>query len=233
MTKPACIVLAGGLGTRLDSVLNGLPKCLAPVGKKTFLEIQLEALAAGGVGHFVLSLGHGANKILELLPKLQNLYSVETVIERERLGTGGGILFSMEKSRLQECLVVNGDTFLDAPLTSMFPPLNLASNELLRVATVEISDRSRFGGLTICNNRIKSFSEKGTVESGSINAGLYRVSRIVFKGISPGSSFSFEQDIMPPLVAAAAVGAAQMIGSFIDIGVPDDYRIFCGRYENA
>jgi D-glycero-alpha-D-manno-heptose 1-phosphate guanylyltransferase len=233
VSTPTCIVLAGGLGTRLGSVLNGLPKCLAPVGNRTFLDLQLDTLATGGVGRFVLSLGHGADAVLAQLPALRARHAVEAVVEHVRLGTGGGMLYAMAESGLNECLVINGDTFLDAPLAPMLEPLDEAGGERLRVATVDVPDRSRFGGLEVTNGRVQRFLEKGISTPGPINAGLYRVSHRAFGDRLPGTAFSFEQDIMPSLVAEGAVGAATTGGDFIDIGVPDDYRRFCSRQPRA
>lgn len=227
---PTCIVLAGGLGTRLGSLLGGLPKCLAPVGGRAFLDLQLDALAAAGVGRFVLSLGHAAEPVLAHLPILRRRHDVQAVVERERLGTGGAMLFAMHVSGLDECLVVNGDTFLDGELDLMLAPLDDSGGELLRLATVDVPDRGRYGGLQIVNSRVRGFLEKGTHSPGPINAGLYRTARAAFGDRAPGMAFSFEQDVMPGLVAASAVGAAATSGGFIDIGVPEDYRRFCARH---
>lgn len=226
-----CVVLAGGLGTRLGSVLGGLPKCLAPVAGRHFLALQLDALAAAGVARFVLSLGYGADAVMAVLPELRTRHAVDTVVEHERLGTGGAMLFAMDHAGLDECLITNGDTFLEGSLETMLQPLDRSAGALLRVATVEVSDRGRFGGLAVANGRVLSFVEKGSSEPGPINAGMYRVARAAFGDRMPGNFFSFEQDVMPSLVAAGAVAAASTGGAFIDIGVPDDYRRFCTRYE--
>lgn len=228
-----CIVLAGGLGTRLGSVLGGLPKCLAPVGNRAFLDLQLDALASAGVEHFVLSLGHAADAVLERLPALRERHTVQAVVEPQRLGTGGAMLFVMAEGGLDECLVANGDTYLDGTLAPMLQPLNRAGGEALRLATVEVPDRGRFGGLEVESGRVRRFLEKGTHAPGPINAGLYRVARAAFGERVPGTAFSFEQEVMPGLVAAGAVRAVATGGGFIDIGVPDDYRLFCLRHGAA
>lgn len=230
MTGPACIVLAGGLGTRLGTVLGGLPKCLAPVAGEPFLAMQLDSLAAAGIGRFVLSLGHGAEAVLAVLPGLRARHAIDAVVEHQRLGTGGAMLYAMDRSGLDECLVTNGDTFLDGSIEAMMLPLNRATGELLRVSTVEVPDRGRFGGLAVVQGRVSSFIEKGSAAPGPINAGLYRVARAAFGGRVPGTPFSFEEDVMPGLVAAGAVGAAPTGAGFIDIGVPEDYRRFCARH---
>jgi D-glycero-alpha-D-manno-heptose 1-phosphate guanylyltransferase len=227
---PPCIVLAGGLGTRLSSVLGELPKCLAPVGERTFLDIQLETLSTCGITSFILSLGHAAKPVLDLIPVLNRFYDVQSIVERERLGTGGAMLFAMNEIGLDECLVINGDTLLDADLVQMLVPLDRSERELIRLATFYVPNRSRYGGLNISKGRVMHFLEKGNDSPGPINAGLYRISRESFGVRIPGSFFSFELDILPELVANGAVCAVRAEGSFIDIGVPEDYQQFCNRY---
>lgn len=233
MSELSCVILAGGLGTRLGSVLNGLPKCLAPVGDRSFLEVQMDALHRQGLNRFVLSLGHGSNQVLSLLERLSLPYRVDVAVEPERLGTGGGLLFAMTQAGLEECLAVNGDTHLEAAIGGMFVPLDRAAGELMSIATVEVPERARYGGVDIRNGRVQAFLEKGVNGPGPINAGLYRLSLEAFDGWVSGQPFSLESEVMPALVARGSLGAVATGGQFIDIGVPDDYRRFCDLYAHG
>jgi len=222
-----CIVLAGGLGTRLRSAVPDLPKCLAPIAGRPFLEWQLRSLLERGVKHFVLALGHGAADVLDSLrqPWAHSL-SIDTVIERELLGTGGAARFAMDETGLKDALIVNGDTFLGGALQTMLTPLDLNGGELMRIATVQVSDRTRFGGLAVdAEQRVTAFLEKGQIGVGPINAGLYRIHRHAFDYEDQGS-FSLETQVMPRLVAKNALHAREIAGPFIDIGVPADYLLF-------
>lgn len=222
-----CIVLAGGLGTRLRSAVPDLPKCLAPIAGRPFLEWQLRSLVERGIKHFVLALGHGATDVLDSLrqPWARSL-SIDTVIERELLGTGGAARFAMDESGLKDALIVNGDTFLGGALQTMLTPLDLDGGELMRIATVQVSDRTRFGGVAVdAEQRITAFLEKGQTGAGPINAGLYRIHRNAFDYEDQGT-FSMETQVMPRLVAKGALQAREIVGPFIDIGVPADYRLF-------
>jgi NDP-sugar pyrophosphorylase family protein len=198
----------------------------------TFLDLQLEALSMAEVCRFVLSLGHAAEQVLAHLPKLRQFYDVDVVIERELLGTGGAMLYAMHMSGVDECMAINGDTFLDGEFSPMLVQLNRAGGEKLRVATVEMPDRGRYGGLEVQGTRVSGFLEKGTNSPGPINAGFYRISRAAFGARVPGSVFSFEQDVMPGLVEVGAASVVAIGGGFIDIGVPEDYRRFCARYAD-
>lgn len=225
---PPCIVLAGGLGTRLKSVVADRPKCLSPVGARPFLAIQLEALAVQGIDRFVLSLGHMAGMVIDAVPGLGVRARVECVVEPQLLGTGGAVLHVMDRLGLDEALVANGDTFLEADLADLLSPLDRAGGEAMRLAVIEVDDRARYGGVALDGARVTGFVEKGVRGPGWINAGLYRLRREAFDcGPSHGPAFSLESALMPALAAQGGLRAARLSGSFIDIGVPDDYYRFC------
>jgi len=232
MTTP-CIVLAGGLGTRLRSAVPDLPKCLAPIQGRPFLEWQLRSLAQRGVSRFVLALGHGADQVQTALSQdWAKSLQIDYVIEREALGTGGATRFAMKETGLDEALVVNGDTYLGGNLAPMHCTLDLAKGERMRIATVGVSDRTRFGGVELTSHGcITTFLEKGQSGPGIINAGLYRVHSSAFDS-SPGGAFSMETLVMPQLLVHGALWACELAGPFIDIGVPDDYRQFSAHVED-
>lgn len=226
----ACVVLAGGLGTRLRSVLPDRPKCLAPVGAQPFLLLLLRHLAAAGVSRFVLSLGHLAQQVEQVLRDVDIGVPVQAVVEPRPLGTGGGLLLSMAQTGLDECLVTNGDTWLQAPLAPLLQPLHLDSGELCRMAALAVPDRGRFGGLVLQGSKVAGFKPAGAAGPGLVNAGFYRLHRRAFDGFTPGSALSLEHDVLVPLAVAGGLQAARVEGQFIDIGVPDDYRRFCDAF---
>ena len=232
MSSP-CIVLAGGLGTRLRGVVPDLPKCLASIDGLPFLAWQLRSLAERGVKDFVLALGYGANDVLESLrqPWTRGL-SIDTVIEREVLGTGGAARFAMDEIGLNEALIANGDTFLGGSLQAMLAPLDLAGGELMRIATVQVQDRNRFGGVVVdAAHLVTAFLEKDQSGAGPINAGLYRIHRRAFD-CEERCAYSMETQVMPRLVAKSALQARALAGPFIDIGVPDDYHLFAAHVHD-
>lgn len=225
-----CVILAGGLGTRLRSAVPDLPKCLAPIGGRPFLGWQLHSLAKRGVQRFVLALGHGADQVLASIkqPWASGL-SIQVVIENGQLGTGGAARFAMEEAGLEEALIANGDTFLGGSLQVMLVPLSILDAEFMRIATVRVSDRARFGGVVVDGVQcVTEFLEKGRSDAGLINAGLYRIHRRIFEG-ETADGFSIETQVMPRLAAQGTLQARELTGPFIDIGIPDDYRLFDSR----
>ena len=226
-----CIILAGGFGTRLKSLLPDTPKCLAPVGQRSFLEIQLTFLKLQGINDFVLSLGHLANLVQEELAKLEDKFTIRHVVERTPLGTGGAVLHAMETFGISEAMVTNGDTYLGGDLRSMLAPLTPDNGELCRMSVIEGPDMLRYGGVELTGDRIVGFLEKGQTGLGMINAGLYRICRKAFLSLKPGAAFSFETLLIPELSIRNNLTASVIAGDFIDIGIPDDYIKFCEHYS--
>ena len=232
MTASTCVILAGGLGTRLRPVISNLPKALAPVAGRAFLDRQIESLIAGGVTSVVLSLGYRADLVQNALPNFRFGSYVSCVTEPKPLGTGGAARFVMKELELREILLTNGDTFLDADIAAMLRPLSLVDNEVVRVGMVHVSDSSRYGRVSSDEEgRLLRFEEKSCGGAGNINGGIYRLHFSAFEDFREHEVLSLEHDVLPVLAQRRCVTTSPLDGSFIDIGVPEDYRAFCNRYE--
>lgn len=234
MTAVRCLILAGGLGTRIRCVLGDVPKCLAPVGSTAFLSLLVGHLRRQGFTDIVLSLGHAADQVESYIAAHDELREVALCHEPAPLGTGGAILFAMDTLGLDEAVVVNGDTFLDAPADALWPALRSDQGECIRMLAAQVPDAARFGALRLDSGGcLAGFQEKGVTGSGYINAGYYRVGRKAFGKLRPGDVFSFEAEILTPASAEGTVRVAAVSGRFTDIGVPEDYRAFCDQYALA
>lgn len=230
---PPCIILAGGLGTRLRGVLPDLPKCLAPVGERSFLEIQIERLRRADIEDFVLSLGYMAETVIEALTSFENSEKIRFAVEPEALGTGGALAFIMDHFELQDAIVANGDTIVTGDLSPILQPLRLGAQELLRVACLEVENVDRYGSVRVDGTgRIVSFGEKVGAGPGLINCGIYHLNRSVFSSQN-SAFFSFEKEIVPTLVEDRKAFFTRIEGEFIDIGIPEDYERFCAQHQNA
>jgi D-glycero-alpha-D-manno-heptose 1-phosphate guanylyltransferase len=230
LTRESCIVLAGGFGTRLRSAVPDLPKCLAPVGDQTFLNILLNKLFEENVHHVVLSLGHLSDAVIASVRNRTFSDSISYVVDPYPLGTGGAILHALQSTDTKEAIVVNGDTYFDGSIAAFLRPLDFSAGELVRLGCIDVENRARFGGVRLNGSQVIAFDEKATGGPGAINAGVYRVGRECFRSNRVDVPFSFEKDVLPILVAQGAVQAAPLTGGFTDIGVPDDYRRFVASY---
>jgi D-glycero-alpha-D-manno-heptose 1-phosphate guanylyltransferase len=223
-----CLILAGGFGTRLRSVLGTKPKCLAPVGSTSFLEIQLRQLKKSGFERFILCLGFGANEVIAAAQRLNaEEFALEFSVENFPLGTGGAIRKAMVDFSLEQAVVVNGDTFFSGPLDDFSIPIENESTTLVRIGVAESDNYARYGSLAIdADDRVCSFVEKGTKNFGFINAGIMRICKNSFEGFDSLEKLSIEHDILPSLAKSGLVQAIFLNGSILDIGVPDDYGRF-------
>jgi D-glycero-alpha-D-manno-heptose 1-phosphate guanylyltransferase len=215
------VVLAGGLGTRLRQVVPDLPKPMAPVAGRPFLEILLGALAAKGIDRVVLSVGHRAEAITGHFGSRWHGLEIDYAIEATPLGTGGAVRLALSRCRHDPVLVVNGDTFLDLEVDALMRRWRADGAPVLVARAVP--DTARFGRLTVDGDRLAGFAEKGVPGPGLINAGCYLVPRNLLAALPADRPFSLETDFLVPSGPGAGFSVFVSEGLFIDIGVPEDF----------
>jgi D-glycero-alpha-D-manno-heptose 1-phosphate guanylyltransferase len=215
------ILLAGGLGTRLRSRLVDLPKAMAPVAGRPFLEYLLDRLATGGASRVILSIGHLREVILARIPENYRGLSISFVAEESPLGTGGAIRQALTHAHEPSVLVMNGDTYADIDYGAMLAA-HIDSATAMTMAMTRVDDTARYGGVVLNEGRVAGFTEKGLAGSGWINAGTYVLSRTFPWPESLPARFSFEQDVLVPFVNRLRPAAFQHTGFFLDIGIPED-----------
>lgn len=232
------IILAGGQGTRLKSVVSDRPKVLSPVAGKPFLHFIIRYLQKQGVTEFIFSLGYMANQVIDFLeegyPDLQYQY----YIEETPLGTGGGLKKAMELATETDVLIVNADTYFDVPLTSMFNS-HKATNATCTVSLKPMTDFDRYGCVEMdAANTITSFKEKQFTHQGLINGGYLIINKDYYLQATKGlpEAFSFEKDVLEKNLHQMVVKGFVSDGYFIDIGIPEDYAkaqlVFVGEGFN-
>ena len=216
------IILAGGLGTRLQKVLPDLPKPMAPIQGRPFLEFILTHLSMNGFQHAILSLGYRAEQIRNFFGAYFQGMKLSYVIEDSPLGTGGGLRLAIQKSFENHVYVFNGDTFLDLDFCGI--EKQWQNTKISTVVVRAVQDSSRYGRVTVENGRISGFTEKGALGPGLMNAGCYILQQGAIDVFVPGEPFSFELDYLVTEVSRGVIGYYVENGYFIDIGVPEDYR---------
>lgn len=218
------VILAGGLGTRLRSVVADRPKCMAPVHDRPFLYYLLKSLTPYPVRKVVLSVGYLHEIIVDWVEHYRDSFPFEMdfAVEQVPLGTGGGIRLAMTHCEAPWVCVMNGDTFFDLDLLGLLQTHQ--SNALpVTVALKHLKDFDRYGSVTLeDDDRVKSFNEKAYCEDGYINAGVYMIDN---QGIldSMPEKFSFETDFLHPQADEGRIQGFVSDGFFIDIGIPRDY----------
>ena len=217
------IVLAGGFGRRLHQVVNDVPKPMAPISGRPFLEILLSSLAQKGFSRVVLSLGFKAEMISSYFGSRFSGLDLVYVTEDAPLGTGGATRLAATACTQDNVFVFNGDTFLD--LEVEFLERQWQKNRNPIVVSKKVLDTTRYGQLVVDDVRITSFAEKKAPGPGLINAGCYVLGAGALTRFPLYQPFSIETDYFVPEVSRATVEAFVTEGMFIDIGIPDDYSL--------
>lgn len=220
------IILAGGFGTRLKEVVSDVPKPMAPVNGKPFLDYLLNYLSHYGIKKVVLSVGYLAEKISDHYGSHFNGLEISYAIEKEPLGTGGGIKMALKQCSTQEVLVLNGDSFFDINLRSFYNNHSEAISDC-SLALRRVSNAARYGTITLDEfDLIEDFREKTNVpQEGIINAGVYILNRETYNTETPKSkNFSIEKDFFEKKLNKLSMHGFIYTGYFLDIGIPEDYK---------
>jgi NDP-sugar pyrophosphorylase family protein len=246
---PAAWILAGGLGTRLAGVLGDLPKVLAPIGERPFLDVLLDQLVAAGFERVVLLLGVQHQVVLDFLVDrgrrragqnasqgatqdatidgLSDDLMIDVSIEARPLGTGGALRHAQSHAD-GPFFLLNGDTYLDFDAAGMVER-HRNTQALVTMAAVERPDCRRFGSIDADSEGVlRGFREKReSVGKGWINAGVYLMQPDIMSFIADGRSVSLEGEVFPRLVSEGRrVVIAGQQGEFFDIGTPESLREF-------
>ena len=219
----SALILAGGLGTRLRSVVADVPKALARVNDVAFVDYLLAALHRRGCQRVTLAVGYQRDLVMQHVGAAFRGMPVAYAVEETPLGTGGAIRRALQGWNEPDALVLNGDTWLDLDFAAVVSAHRAACAELT-VVVREVEDVTRYGAVEVADDRLVRFAEKGRAGRGLINAGTYVMQRALLSRASLPDRFSLETDFLVPRVSQLAPLAFRTSGAFIDIGVPEDYR---------
>ena len=225
MEDVKAILLVGGLGTRLRSVVASKPKALAPIGERSFLELLVRQLHSQGIRHLVMCTGYLANQIESEVGD-GRIWDVSIEYSREQtpLGTAGAVKLAHRYLHdSPEFLVLNGDSFLEVNFHDLMAFRRRHESAIAAMGVVRVEDASRYGTVQASTSgRITGFAEKTDNHApGLVNGGVYVFSHAVWQYIPEGSA-SLERDVFPRLLDRG-VYAKEQHGMFIDIGTPLDY----------
>lgn len=221
------IILAGGFGTRLKSVIADVPKPLAPIAGRPFLAWLIDALVGDGVDNITLSVHHDWEKIRDYFSAHSAPVPIHYAVEETPLGTGGAMAFALTYAKMDKSvIVVNGDTFVEVDYRELYRH-HCEGGAPLTMVLRHVPDTGRYGRIEVGEGRIISFQPGKNGQEGFINAGIYVISPELFARFPMPPAFSFEQDFLPRHVAALQPRYFLADDYFIDIGIPEDYLRAC------
>lgn len=233
----SAIILAGGLGTRLRSAVPDLPKPMAPVSGRPFLEILMDYWIGQGVDQFILSVGYRYEAILDYFGTGYKNAKLEYAIETSPLGTGGGVLLAMQKvSDKLPFLLLNGDTFFAVDFAQL---KRFAEHKKADIcfSLFRTAETGRYMGMEVApDGRIVSLKSGDGTPGRLANGGVYWISPQAIRslGFSNDSKISLEDDLFTKAhcIGKKLVGL-EFSGTFIDIGIPCDYTRAATLFPNG
>ena len=215
-------LLAGGLGTRLRSLVSNRPKVLAQIGTRPFLAYLLDQIAAAGCRSVVLCTGYLGEQIANAFGKNYGGLRIDYSREREPLGTGGALRLAMPRLESDCVLVMNGDSFCRIDLGN-FWQWHCQRQATASMALAQVPRSERYGLVKLDSAaRIIEFSEKKNGGEAWINAGMYFLSHALLESIPQSINVSLEREIFPRWVGRGLYGY-RAPGPFLDIGTPEDF----------
>ena len=224
MIKEA-IILAGGQGSRLKGVIKSLPKVMAPVLERPFLEYQLSYLNSWGLQKVVLAVGYKREIIQQYFKDEYGSLKIEYSVETEPLGTGGAFKQALKKINSPYVLVLNGDTYFDVNLRRMYNDRSVKEADVI-IALSHVDNIQRYGCVEFdMKKRVTGFIEKGVRSgTGHVNGGVYLIRKPYFEKLNMPDKFSLEKDCFEKHYTSSAMFGMTCSSYFLDIGIPEDYN---------
>jgi len=227
----SAVILAGGLGTRLRSVVADRPKVLAEVDGVPFVFHLLRQLAAAGVKHVVLATGHRGDQVAGVVGSSYGPMRVDYSREPAPAGTGGALRRALPLLRSAAVFVLNGDSYCELDLAHLW----LWHHQRPAHGTLSLTrvrDARRFGTVATGDyGQVLRFVEKSPVRAaGTVNAGVYVLRRSLIAQIPAGIPFSLESELLPRWLATGIYGYART-ARFIDIGTPESLARAKGSFR--
>tara|TARA_B100000767_G_C19672387_1_gene495863 strand:- start:445 stop:1146 length:702 start_codon:yes stop_codon:yes gene_type:complete len=219
------IILAGGLGTRLRETIPNLPKPMVPIHNRPFLEHQMDYWIEQGITQFILSVGYLKDLIINHFGNSYRGVSIEYAEETSPLGTGGGLLFAA-KNLNETFLVLNGDTFIEVDLDSLYE-FHLKINSNWTFVLFRTNEFDRYMVMSVSpKGEILALNSHDYISSGLANGGVYLIEPAALNSLDVNTleNVSLENQLLPNFISnGGKLFGQECMGKFIDIGLPEDY----------
>ncbi len=218
------IILAGGLGTRLRSEVADVPKSMAKIQSRPFLEYLLDQLIGQGITKVIFSVGYKSEFIQDHFQNLYNGCAIEYAVETTQLGTGGAIKNAMPHVKGEDVVITNGDSIFIHDLQGQIK-MHCSSGADVTMALKPMQNIERYGTVELtADNRIVRFNEKQPLEHGVINTGVYIFKASSFLSADLPVKFSIEKEFFETYIDKYNFVGFETAGYFLDIGIPVDFK---------
>jgi len=224
------VILAGGFGTRLKSIVKDVPKPMADIGGVPFIELLILNMIKYGAEEFIICVSHKKEVIIEYFGSSYRGIPIKYSVENTPLGTGGAIKQAFEVYGINNAVVINGDSFVKMDYRKFYSDFK---NETFAIALKYVQDASRYGLVNTKDGKAIKFEEKtNNINAGYINAGIYLINKELWEMYSLSGKFSFEKDILEQYIKEYNPKFLETDEYFIDIGIPKSYKKACKDFVN-
>jgi len=225
LSRITAVILAGGMGTRLQNIVSDRPKVMAEINGRPFITYLLDQLVDVGINQVFISTGYMARLIKETIGFSYKGLQVEYSREKTPLGTAGALKLAEQIVDAEYCLVMNGDSYTEFDAISLFIS-HKQKNANITILVKAVSNTSHFGTIQMNKqNEIIRFMEKGSSTNiGLINTGIYIMKTSTLQKIPNKTPCSLEYNFFPAMIGKNIYGN-ETEGNFIDIGTPDSYLL--------
>lgn len=218
-----CVILAGGLGTRLRPAVGDVPKPMAIVNGKPFLYYILRWLINYDTGRIIISAGYKSQSIISYFGDAYEGIPILYAVEEKPLGTGGAVKYAASMTVAPDILVINGDTYFPIDIDRLWKA-HTDNRFLFTIALKRMKNFSRYGSVNLAGNTITGFNEKNYCTDGLINGGIYLINRDFIQSLAMQETFSLEKDVLMKRVNEEVFHGLVFDDTFVDIGIPEDYN---------
>lgn len=216
------IILAGGFGTRLAHIVADVPKPMAPVAGKPFLEYVLDDLINQGVKRIIFAVCYKKEIIIDYFGTSYKGAELIYSVEEKPLFTGGAVKLALTKAKEKRVFIINGDTYFQVDLKKM-RELSSVRETKLTIAVKQMTNFSRYGSVLVDElGYVRKFNEKAPCEEGLINGGIYDIMTDCLDAFP--ESFSLEEVAFPDIMLENELISFRSDDYFIDIGIAEDYE---------
>ncbi len=221
IAKTDAVVLCGGQGKRLRSIVTDIPKIMADINGRPFFDILIGWLRSQGIRRIILCVGYKADIIRRYCESNDFDIFIEFSYEDEPLGTGGALKKAKDFILSNPFFCMNGDSISSFSLKELLE-FHLGNYADASIVVSQNDNRSDFGSISLDEkNRITGFLEKSP-QFGYLNAGFYCFNKEIFSFMPSSHKFSLEYDFFPSILSRRVYGFK--IGrEFYDIGTPERY----------
>ncbi len=231
-----CVIMAGGKGSRISSMVSDIPKPMIPIDGKPLLEREIVSLRDQGITEFILTVSHLSEVIMDHFGNGHDL-GVDITYFKEKTPLGNaGALYQLKDRLTEDFLLINGDVLFDIDV-NRFIAFHNEKKALVTLFT-HPNDHPYDSGLILTDEDdrvirwLTKEEERPVYYQTKVNAGLHILSPEVLQKEINKEKIDLDRDVLKPLCGGRMFAYAS--SEYVkDMGTPERYEMVCRDYLNG